>query len=333
MRYFSATYLSSKRIFSALLLSSLVVGTNWQVQAAGVQSVTVPAHDAMPELTAMVWTPCAQPSGPIKLGSFELTGLKNCPVLGQALPLIVISHGDSGSSIGHHDTAAALADAGFVVAAVLHPGNNFADNSRQSELNIFETRPADISRLINFMTQDWQQATHLNASKVGVFGFSRGGYTALALIGAKPDAAASYQRFCSAWWSFVIGHCRQLDDADVTINPVANPQIKAAVVVDPLNLFGEHSFTAVSVPVQLWSSELGGDGVTLAHSQEIKAALPISPEYHSANGAGHFVFLAPCPAELAAEAEEICVDPTGIDRSVFHREFNTQVVRFFQEKL
>lgn len=312
---------------------ALVVTSNWQVQAAGVHSVTVPAHDAMPELTAMVWTPCAQPSGTIKLGSFELTGLKNCPVLGQALPLIVISHGDSGSSIGHHDTAAALADAGFVVAAVLHPGNNFADNSRQSELSIFETRPADISRIINFMTQNWPQASQLDVTRVGVFGFSRGGYTALALVGAKPDTAASSQRFCSAWWSFVIGHCRQLDDADVVIKPNTDGRIKAAVVVDPLNLFGPHSFADVGVPLQLWTSELGGDSVTFAHGEEIKSALPSLPEYHSAKGAGHFVFLAPCPAELAAEAEEICVDPTGIDRIAFHREFNTQVVRFFQEKL
>ncbi len=333
MRYFSTCHLSSKRIFSAIFLSLLMVGANWQVQAAGVQSVTVPAHGATPELTAMVWTPCAQPSGPIKLGSFELTGLKNCPVLGQDLPLIVISHGDSGSSIGHHDTAAALADAGFVVAAVLHPGNNFADNSRQSELSIFETRPADISRLINFMTQNWPQASQLNVTRVGVFGFSRGGYTALALVGAKPDAAASNQRFCAAWWSFVMSHCRQLDGADVVIKPNADGRIKAAVVVDPLNLFGSHSFADVGVPLQLWTSELGGDSVTLAHGEEIKSALPSPPEYHSAKGAGHFVFLAPCPAELAAEAEEICVDPVGINRSAFHQEFNTQVVRFFQEKL
>lgn len=333
MLQFSINVLTIKPVFRTLLMFALVVTSNWQAQAAGVQSVTVPAHGAMPELTAMVWTPCAQPSGPIKLGSFELTGLKNCPVLGQALPLIVISHGDSGSSIGHHDTAAALADAGFVVAAVLHPGNNFADNSRQSELSIFETRPADISRIIDFMTQNWPQASHLDVTRVGVFGFSRGGYTALALVGAKPDTAASSQRFCSAWWSFVIGHCRQLDDADVVIKPNADGRIKAAVVVDPLNLFGPHSFADVGVPLQLWTSELGGDSVTLAHGEEIKAALPSPPEYHSAKGAGHFVFLAPCPAELAAEAEEICVDPTGIDRSAFHREFNTQVVRFFQEKL
>ena len=45
-------------------------------------------------------------------------GAKDCPV-------IVISHGSGGSFLGHHDTAETLADAGFVVAAISHPGITF----------------------------------------------------------------------------------------------------------------------------------------------------------------------------------------------------------------
>ena len=49
-----------------------------------------------------------------------------CPVTGEKLPLIVMSHGRRGWFGGHHDTAAALADAGFVVAALNHPGDTMA---------------------------------------------------------------------------------------------------------------------------------------------------------------------------------------------------------------
>lgn len=303
------------------------------VQAAGLQTIQIPSQGTEPELSAVVWTPCAAPAAKVQMGVFTLSGSKNCAVEGQALPLVLISHGDSGSSIGHHDTAAALADAGFVVAAVLHPGNNFADSSRQSDLTIFASRPRDISRLLDYMNEHWPQHHQLDIRRTGVFGFSRGGYTALALVGAEPDKTASNQRFCAAWWSFVFDYCRQLTDDDLQIKPVADARIKAAVVADPLNLFGVGSFKSVQVPIQLWASELGGDGVELSHIEAVKSGLPQVPEYHIAKGAGHFVFLSPCPPALAAEAEAICTDPAGIDRAAFHQQFNAAVVRFFRQQL
>ncbi len=51
------------------------------------------------------------------------------PVRGRALPLIVISHGSGSSFTGHVDTALALAQAGFIVAAPTHTGDNTADTS------------------------------------------------------------------------------------------------------------------------------------------------------------------------------------------------------------
>lgn len=303
------------------------------IQAAGIQNITVPAQGDQPELSAVVWTPCAQAGGTLTVGSFELAGRKNCPLAGQNLPLVLISHGDSGSSIGHHDTAAALADAGFVVAAVLHPGNNYADHSRQSDLTIFDSRPRDISRLLDYLHQQWPQQQQLDKERSGVLGFSRGGYTALALIGAVPDKTASNSRFCAPWWSFMLSHCRQLMDETLQLRPQSDGRFKAAVVLDPLNLFGNNSYDKVQVPVQLWASELGGDSVELAHIEAIKAGLPQSPDYHVAKGAGHFVFLSPCPPALAAEAEQICTDPAGINRAAFHRQLNSHVVRFFHEKL
>lgn len=66
----------------------------------------------------------------VDLGPFRLNIARSGGVAGQGLPLVVISHGNGGSSLGHHDTAAALAQAGFVVAAVTHTGDNHADQSR-----------------------------------------------------------------------------------------------------------------------------------------------------------------------------------------------------------
>jgi predicted dienelactone hydrolase len=91
-------------------------------QAAGFRFIEVPADADGPALKGAIWYPCSEPPGEIGLGNIALPGVKDCPISGDKLPVVVISHGRGGSFVGHHDTAEALADAGFVAAAINHPG-------------------------------------------------------------------------------------------------------------------------------------------------------------------------------------------------------------------
>ena len=111
------------------------------------------------------------------------------------------------------------------------------------------------------------------------------------------------------------------------------PRITAFVLADPLNLFLAEGLKGATAPIQFWSSEFGGDGVTPQAEAFVRDALPTPPEAHQAKGAGHFAFLAPCPASLAARAPAICADPPGFDRAAFHRDMNAAVLAFFQAKL
>lgn len=267
------------------------------------------------------------------MGPYFVRATKDCPVLGRSLPLVVLSHGQGGTSLGHHDTATALANAGFLVASFNHPGDTFGDESLASEVAIFESRPADVSRVITHMLERWKDHQLVDAQSIGAFGFSRGGYTVLALVGAEPDRAASAQRLCGFWRSIFIPICRKLGNDAIALNPRADSRVRSVVAVDPLNLFGASSLKAVKVPVQLWASELGGDGVEMPHTQLIQRWLPNPPEYHLAKGAGHFVFLAPCPEELRKEARRICEDPDGISRASLHASMNQAVVAFFTKTL
>jgi hypothetical protein len=45
----------------------------------------------------------------------------------------------------NHDTAEALADAGFVVAAINHPGDNGKDLSRRDDLSVFGSPVARVA--------------------------------------------------------------------------------------------------------------------------------------------------------------------------------------------
>ena len=135
----------------SFILAVFLCFTTSLAHAAGFQFIEAPADGPLPALSGGVWYPCAQPTQEVKLGPFVMSVAKDCPVAGDKLPLVVISHGRGGTFVGHSDTAKTLADAGFVVIAINHPGDTALDKSRTNDFSVFVERPADIKRTIDFM--------------------------------------------------------------------------------------------------------------------------------------------------------------------------------------
>ncbi len=298
--------------------------------AAGFSFIEVPADTDGPALRGAVWSPCLAPAGKIALDPLVIDGVKDCPVAGTRLPLVVVSHGTGGSFLGHHDTAATLADAGFVVAAISHPGDNFQDLSRQGYLSAFATRPVDMRRLIDYMLGAWPGHSRLDANRIGIFGFSRGGYTGLVAIGGIPNYALRMD-LCPP--TSVIPLCGEIRRNELPPPPVRDRRIKAAVIVDPLSVFDAEGLKQVAAPVQLWASAYGGDGVTPDSVAAIRRDLPAPPDWHVAANAAHFAFLAPCTPAMANTLSDVCRDGPGFDRTAFHAEFNAEVLAFFRRQL
>jgi predicted dienelactone hydrolase len=297
-------------------------------QAAGFRFIDVPADRNGPALKGAVWYPCTQPSGNIKIGSYAMSVTQDCPIAGEKLPLVVISHGWSGTFLGHRDIAETLANVGFVVAAINH-SDNAMDERRNGDFSVLIERPTDIKRVIDFMLGPWPDAARLDARRVGFFGFSRGGYTGLVLIGANPVFGQA-RKLCAGKDSPICEQARRGELPALT----HDPRIKAAVIADPLSVFfTAESFKNVKVPVQLWSSEHGGDGVTPESVAAIAKELPAHVEFHVVQNSQHFAFLPPCPAEVAKRAPEICSDAPGFDRAAFHKELDAQVRAFFRKNL
>ncbi|MGO4564895.1 alpha/beta hydrolase family protein [Rhizobium sp. 2YAF20] len=293
-------------------------------------SITVPADDRNPELKAFVWTPCdIQPSA-ISLGPINVSGVRGCPVVGDKLPLIIISHGHGGSSLNHHDTAETLADAGFVVVALNHPGDNYADMTRAGDIAVMVERPTDVKRLIDFVIAKSPYAVKVDAQRIGFFGFSRGGYTGLVLAGAVPDF-----RDPEVPCPEPAPICGEIRRNELPTEPLTEDhRIKAFVLADPLSFFPtKQSLLAVQAPIQLWASQYGGDGVLPHNVAALAASLPNRPEYRDVHEAAHFAFLAPCPQSLAARQPGICLDRDGFDRTAFHRAFDDKVAAFFEQQL
>ena len=328
---------------SAFVLATLFCFAATLAQAAGVRFFDVPADTAGPALTGAVWYPCATPQqetkidgGVIGFGGSDLgfvVGAKDCPIVGDKLPLIVVSHGRAGWFGANKHTAAVLADAGFVVAAINHPGDTASDQSRVDELSVLAERPADIKRLVDFMLEAWPDTPKIDRERIGLFGFSMGGYTGLVVIGGNP-ALLNGVAGCEG---NDFRACEQLRNNETPGAPTHDPRVRAAVIVDPAPafVFPADNLKAVTIPIQLWSSDpkLGKSHVAGCCASGIRNRLPSKPDYHVASNAIHFSFLAPCSPEEKQNFPRICVDAPGFDRVAFHKEFHADVLAFFRKYL
>jgi predicted dienelactone hydrolase len=289
-------------------------------------------------LTVGVWYPSAAPPSGHPLGAFTQIVAQDGPIAGRELALIVMSHGNGGWYGEHYDTAQALARAGFVVAALSHTGDTYDDQSRAAQ-PVY--RPAQVKRLIDYMTGEWSGRGRVDPGRIGVFGFSIGGFTALVSSGGAPDLS-TVAPHCRAHPGYY--DCQVLKKAGVAIDSrvlasssawVHDPRIKAAVVAAPAlgYAFGREGLKDIHIPVQLWRAENDHILPHPDYAEAVRANLPTSPQFHLVDGADHFDFLAPCSDQLAKLAPEICKSAPGFDRAAFHTRFNEEVTAFFRAKL
>lgn len=313
-----------------ICLSAALVLTG-SATAAGFKMVDVLADSNGPAIKVVVWYPSDDLPSPIKFGAFILRGAKDGTVRGHKLPLVVMTHGRGGSFVGNSDTAEYLADKGFVVASLNHPVDTASDKSRIGELSIYLQRPKDVSRVIDHMITAEPWSATIDSNRIGIFGFSRGGYTGLVNVGARPNFVAGLP-MCEGRSDKI---CGELHGPQFSKLPMMHDgRIKAAAILDPMTIFfTAESFSDVTVPVQLWASETGFDGVDPKAVEAINAALKSPHTLNKIDNSQHFSFIRVCPAGVADEEPVICKDPPGFDREQFHVRLNASVAAFFQDNL
>jgi predicted dienelactone hydrolase len=294
------------------------------------------AKDSSGEALAVgIWYPSKSNEQPLVLGSISMQVAQGGAVEGSSLPLVVISHGTGASNLSHFDTAIALANAGYVVVAVSHKGDNYRDQSRSTDIL---DRPRQISRVIDHMLMGWREHARIDPSRIGMFGFSAGGFTALVNIGGIPDFSKIgpvCQQFPSDFGCALLAEKGYSGKTLPGQTILADPRIKAAVIAAPALgfTFDSASLKDVRLPIQLWRAE---SDTVLPHpryAQAVNDALPLRPDYRQIPKAGHFDFLAPCSEAFAKSVPSICVSESGFDRQKFHDQFNSAVSKFFKAAL
>lgn len=318
-------------------------------ETAGVGISTIEVDDpidgaAMP---GFVFYPSTQETaGTADLGPYNVAGKFGAAAQTGARALVVISHGHGGSNLGHHDLATFLAGHGFVVATLEHPRDNHRDSSGNGTPEVMAGRPLQISALITALLAEPRWSALIDQNRIGVAGFSAGGYTSLLLAGAVPR----FNRFIgycerNPGDQEICGFLRQLgngaDDALAGVQQgfgrwgdTADARVRAAFVMAPQSIvFDEEGLASIDVPVFLYYSERDQVLLPQENGARIASSIPTLTATRTVPEADHWVFLAPCSVELAKAAADICRDPSGVDRAATHRQINADALHFFRDTL
>jgi predicted dienelactone hydrolase len=303
----------------------------------GFDVVQAATADGKPFLVA-IWYPTeARPLPTSLVGPVLMDVARSGAVAGKAMPLVVISHGNGGGPAGHADLAMDLASAGYVVAAPMHSGDNFADQSGVASGAFFNGRTQELRATVDYMLGKWQARERIDAARIGAFGFSMGGFTVLTAVGAQPELG-KIATHCASAKEFVCDVLRHFKspqlDAGTPAAKAFEPdlRVKAAVLAAPGLGFTMRAdqLATVRVPVQLWSAD-HDDKVGMA--TEVREAFGEKLDFNPVPGASHLSFLSPCSIHGILAPEGVCSDQGRFDRKDFHKKMNASVIAFFDKNM
>lgn len=140
------------RVVVTLVVALLVFAGSCE-GAVGFQQMEVPDPPSKP-LTIGIWYPSVSQASSQTLGPFRQDVAPNGIIVGSKFPVVFISHGTAGSLASHYDTALALAQAGFVVVALTHAGDNYRDQSYSGNRIDLTDRPRQLEQVIRFVLED-----------------------------------------------------------------------------------------------------------------------------------------------------------------------------------
>jgi predicted dienelactone hydrolase len=304
--------------------------------AVGFQFLSTPDETGRP-IEVGIWYPSDSVSTAVSVGSVSQNVALNGQVTGSNLPLVLLSHGSAGWFGDRKDTAIALAEAGFVAVSLTYPGDNYRDSSDRAGRQM-TGRPVVTSRVLDYVLEKWAGRAHVDASRVGFYGFSAGGFTGLVLIGGVPDWEIFSERCTSTPDE---GVCKQgvaayLSSPQAAAMPVSiwhrDKRIKAAALASPGFgfAFDPSSLGEIDIPVGLWGGEKDAVVPFESNVAYLGWSLRNVVGVQKVTGAQHYSFLRSCSAAAKAKSPDICTDLPGFDRAAFQKTLDRDLVSFFQ---
>lgn len=266
--------------------------------------------------------------------------IRDAKFINSKSPLIILSHGSGGNRFSLAWLAISLAKEGYFVAAPDHWGGTF-DNIIPAYYIRYWERPLDISFVITTILSDTSMSSYIDPERIGVAGYSFGGYTSLALAGADIDCSILKKNAKTAQGKKEF-YIPQLGDLRKIIDTVAcnknqtkfkDKRIKAFVAFAPglgLGFESVEQTKNVNAPVLIFAA--ANDKVAPLNTNAIMyhKLIPSSKYILLQEKTSHYVFLNEADETLMKEAKQLFTDDKSINRKEIHKTIAGEVFDFFE---
>jgi predicted dienelactone hydrolase len=330
----------------ALVVSGLLLTAQATATQAGWRQINIPGSTSdAATIPVALYYPTQAPARSIAMGPFTAQVAIQAPLDATFKGLIILSHGTGGTELGHSSLAEVLAQHGYLVAALRHPGDNWQDRTllQKSATRYFTERPQHVSRVIDALLRDpdWSDriARDAQGPRIGAVGHSAGGYTVLALAGGQPDPSriathceghrADDPIFCG------MGRTGQPATSPVAppppIPPLIDTRVRAVVALAPVGVvFSAQSLAKVQIPTVIYEAEQDRFLVPRFHAEWIARNLP-GAELHRVPNAWHFAFMDTPSTPIPSEDGDLRANPPGFDRQAFLHQLKHDLPVFFDK--
>ena len=284
-------------------------------------------------------TEASAPASPPESSFFDpgQVGVDAPPTSAAALPVVLLSHGTGGTAESLGWLARALAGLGYVVLGANHHGNTGVEPYRPEGFLCWWERASDLSVLLDALASNGPFAGLLDMRRVSAVGFSLGGYTALALAGARTSLAAF-----EAWRAaqgVTAGGPREFPGAADHIDGllqtskvfstswarhgrvVSDARIRSLVAIAPaptVRAFLPASVAGISIPVTILSGGADTEAPVEQCGDWLIQQNPRFTHHNLGRDIGHYTFV-DLPADPGlSETVEVFADFEGVDRRQVH---------------
>lgn len=302
-----------------------------------------------------VFYPSSSTAAPLRRGPFNPQVAANGVVQRGNGRLIVISHGSGAAPWVYTDLAQHLVRAGYIVALPEHTGDNWHDMGKAGPES-WKLRPLEVSRAIDALARDARLGPLFDAKRVGVYGMSAGGHTALTLAGGRWSKARLLTH-CEANLADDFAACtgaaaelnggpldgvkkaiampliRRAMTDDTSSHGHTDARIQAVVSAVPFAAdFDVQTLTSPAVPLGLIQAGQDQWLVPRFHSARVIAQCKNCETVANLPEAGHGALLAPLPPDADGRVGRLLADPPGFQRAELPKLYQ-RIEAFFSKHL
>lgn len=297
--------LSQSLLTGLALAASLTFGSLYAAPNPAVTDIDVADPQGRRDTSGWIWYPSDDEAPQTSvLGNAvwaSVEAIRDAEPAAGVRPLVLVSHGMYGNIFNQAWLARELAQRGYIVAAVNHPGSTTFDRRPEESRRLWQ-RPADLSRLLDTLLADPDWAARIDTARIAAVGHSLGGLTVMRIAGAASDFA-THRDYCAnsaggiscrALEQLNIGHEEDFDklaasNRDARIGAVVSLDLGGTQTLSP------DSLAEIDIPVMVVGAPRGEQVDQRRESLALAALLPTErlQQLHIVN-TGHFDFLGLC---------------------------------------